>query len=44
MRKLLVNLPQSAIPRFYKSFVRPHLKYSDISCDKPDKENFQNKT
>ena len=43
MRKLLVNLPQSAFPRFYKSFVRPHLKY-DISCDKPDNENFQNKT
>ena len=44
MKRLSVNLPRSALLTIYKSFIRPHLEYGDILYDKPNNENFQNKT
>ena len=44
IRRPSVNLPRNALPRIYKSFIRPHLDYGDILYDKPNNENFQNKT
>ena len=43
-----MTLNQSSLKCFtlltiYKSFVRPHLNYGDISYDKPNNGNFQNK-
>ena len=29
-QKISVNLPQEALLRFYKSFIRPHLEYGRI--------------
>ena len=43
MKMLLVNLPQSALLKIYKSVSRPHLGYGDILCDKPDNESFHKK-
>ena len=43
MKRLSVNLPQSALLKIYKSFIRPNLEYGDILYDKPDNENFQNR-
>ena len=43
MKRLLVNLPRSALLTIYKSFIRPNLEYGDILYDKPDNENFQNR-
>ena len=39
-----MNLPRNALLTIYKSFVRPHLDYGDILYDKPNNENFQNKS
>ena len=44
MKRLSVNLPQSALLTIYKFFIRPHLEYGDILYDRPDNESFQNKT
>ena len=44
IRRLSINLPQKASLTIYKSFVRPHLNYGDILYDKPNNENFQNKS
>ena len=44
MKRLSVNLSRSALLTIYKSFIRPHLEYGDILYDKPNNENFQNKT
>ena len=38
-----INLPRNALLTIHKSFVRPHLDYGDISYDKPNNGNFQNK-
>ena len=43
-----MTLNQSSLKCFtlltiYKPFVRPHLNYGDISYDKPNNGNFQNK-
>ena len=43
MKRLSVNLPRSALLTIYKSFIRPHLEYGNILCDKPDNENFEKK-
>ena len=43
IRQLSVSLPRNALLTIYKSFVGPHLDYSDILYDKRDNENFQNK-
>ena len=43
MRRLLVNVLKKALLNIYKSFIRPHLDYSDILYDKPENKNFQNK-
>ena len=43
MKRLLINLPRSALLTIYKSFIRPHLEYGDILYDKPDHESFQSK-
>ena len=43
IRRLSINLPRNALLTIYKSFVRLHLDYGDISYDKPNNENFQNK-
>ena len=43
MKRLSVNLSQSALLTIYKSFIRPHLEYGDILYDKTNNENFQNK-
>ena len=42
-RRLSVNVPRNALLTLYKSFIRPHLDYSDILYDKPENENFQDK-
>ena len=43
-RRLSVNLPQNALLTICKSFIRPHRNCGDIVYDKPNNENFQNKT
>ena len=42
--RLSVNLPRNALLTIYKSFIRPHLDYGDISYNKLNNEKFQNKT
>ena len=37
---LSISLPRRT---FYRSYVRPHLDYSDILYDKPENQNFENK-
>ena len=44
IRRLSVALPRNALLTIYKTFVRPHLDYGDILYDKPNNENFQNKS
>ena len=39
-----MNLPQKALLTIYKSIIRPHLDYGNILYDKPNNENFQDKT
>ena len=36
-----VNVPRNALLPIYTSFIRPHLYYSDVLYDKPEKENFK---
>ena len=43
IRRLSVCLPRKALLTIYKSFVRPHLDYSDILYDKPGNLNFGSK-
>ena len=43
IRRLSINLPCNALFTIYKSFVRPHLDYSDTLHDKPSNDNFQSK-
>ena len=43
VRLLSITLPWNALLTIYQSFVRPHFNYGDISHDKPNHENFQNK-
>ena len=38
-----INFPRNALLTIYKSFIRPHLDYGDISYDNPNNENFQSK-
>ena len=44
IKRLSVNLPQNAVLTINKSFIRPHLDHGDILYDKPNNENFWNKT
>ena len=44
IRRLSTTLPRNALLTTYKSFVRPHLDYGDVLYDKPNNENFQNKS
>ena len=37
------NLPRDALLKIYKSFIRPHLDYGDITYDKPHNESLENK-
>ena len=34
------NLPRNFLLTIYKSFIRPHLDYSDIIYDQPNNESF----
>ena len=43
IKRLSINLPRNALLTIYKSFIRPHLDYGDISYDNPNNENFQSK-
>ena len=43
IKKLSNILPRDALLTIYKSFVRPHLDYSDIIYDQPQNESFCNK-
>ena len=43
IRQLSVCLPRKALRTIYKSFVRPHLDYGDILCDKPGNLNFESR-
>ena len=43
MKRLSLNLPQSALLTIYKYFIRSGLECGDILYDKPDNEHFQNK-
>ena len=36
-------LPRNTLLTIYKSFVRPHLDYSDIVYDQPNNQSFSNK-
>ena len=40
---LSVSFPRNALPRIYKSFIRPHRDYADIIYDKLDNASFKNK-
>ena len=33
-RKLQNTLPRTSLITIFKSFIRPHLEYGDISCDR----------
>ena len=41
LRKLNNRLPQSSLTTIYKSFVRPHLDYVDLTFDKTCNNSFQ---
>ena len=43
IKNLSNTLPSDALLTIYKSFVRPHLDYSDIIYDQPQNESFCNK-
>ena len=40
---LSVCFSRKVLHTIYNSFVKPHLDYGDILCDKPDNENFESK-
>ena len=40
IRKLVHVLPRQPLLTIYKSFIRPHLDYSDIIYDQPNNEFF----
>ena len=42
IRKLVQVLPKQSLITIYKSFIRPHLDYSDIIYDQPNNESFCN--
>ena len=42
IRKLVQVLPKQSLITIYKSFIRPHLDYSDIIYDQPSNESFCN--
>ena len=44
IRKRNKSLPQYSFITIYKSFVRPHLGYGDITYDQPNKEKLSQKT
>ena len=43
IKKLNLSLPCSSLIRIYKSFVRPHLDYSDIIYDQPNNASLSDK-
>ena len=43
IRRLSANVTMKSFLTIYKSFIRPHFDYGDISYDKPENENFPNK-
>ena len=43
IKKLSKVLPQHSLVAIYKSFVRPHLDYGDITYDQPNNESFNQK-
>ena len=40
IKKLSNFLPRKSLITIYKSFVRSHLSYSDLTCDQPNNESF----
>ena len=42
-KKVSKSLPRYSLVTIYKSFVGPHLDYSDIICDQPNNESFTQK-
>ena len=40
IKKLSNVLPRKSLITIYKSFVRPHLDYGDLTYDQPDNESF----
>ena len=43
IKKLSISFPRNALLRIYKSFIRPHLDYTDIIYDKPNNASFKTK-
>ena len=43
IKKLQNRLPRRALLTIYKSFVRPHINYGDISYDQPNNDSFLSK-
>ena len=43
IKKLSKVLPRHSLVTIYKSFVRPHLDYGDITYDQPNNESFNQK-
>ena len=43
IKQLQTKLPQNALLTICKSFVRPHLDYTDIMYDQPNSDSFENK-
>ena len=43
IKRLFVNVSRYVLLTIYKSFIRPHLDYGDIICDKPHNESFKKK-
>ena len=40
LRKLRHSIPRKLLISIYKTFLRPHLNYWDVICDKPHSEKF----
>lgn len=44
IKKLQTKLPRNAFLTMYKSFIRPHSGYADITYDPPNNDSFKNKS
>ena len=43
IKKLNVTLPRSSLLTIYKSFIRPHLGYGDVTYDQPNNNRLSEK-
>ena len=43
IKRLRDILPRNSLVTIYKSFIRPHLDYGDVTYDQPDNDSFSDK-